>query len=83
MQVASGCQGALRAVRFRNVDPAHRRGDIAAGLDSLQKVQKVGLQARLVIPRRHAVDAGCSILARQPVGLLRPVQIDDMVQPRR
>src|SRR5208337_484007 len=70
----------LRAVRFRNVDPAHRRGDISAGLDALQESRKVGLQVRLVLRRRHSVDASCSILARQPVRLSHPFQIHDMVK---
>src|SRR5208337_179158 len=70
----------LRAVRLRNVDPTHRRGDVAAGLDALQERQKVGLQVRLVLRRPHTVDARCSILARQPVRLSRPFQVDDMMK---
>ena len=70
----------MRAIRLRNVDPAHRRSDIAAGLDALQEVQQIGLQVRLVVRRRHTVDAGRSILARQPIRLLHPFQVDDMVQ---
>jgi hypothetical protein len=70
----------LRAIRFRDVDPAHRRSDIAAGLDALQEVQQLGLQVRLVIRRCHTVDAGRSILARQPIRLSHPFQVDDLVQ---
>ena len=70
----------IRSIRLRNVDPAHRRGDIAAGLDALQQVQKIGLKVRFVVGRCHSVDAGRTILARQPVGFLHPFQIDDVMQ---
>src|SRR5271166_3932664 len=70
----------LRAVRLWNVDPTHRRGGVAAGLDALQERQKIGLQVRLVLRRCHPVDARCSILARQPVRLPHPFQVDDMVK---
>ena len=63
-----------------DVCPADRRRLIAAGLDALQEVQKIGLQVRLIVRRRHAVDAGRTILAGQPVGLLHPFQVDDVVQ---
>ena len=70
----------LRAVRLRDVHPAHRRRVITTGFDALQEIQQVGLQVPLVFRRRHAVDAGRPILARQPVGLLHPLQVDDVVQ---
>ena len=41
----------IRSIRLRNVDPAHRRGDIAARLDALQQVQKIGLKVRFVVGR--------------------------------
>ena len=70
----------LRAVRFRDVGPANRRRVVAAGFDAAQKVQQVGLQCRLVVGRRYAVDSRCPILAGQPIGLLHPVQIDNVMQ---
>jgi hypothetical protein len=36
---------------------------VAAGLDAFEKVQQVGLQVRLIILRRDAVDAGRAVLA--------------------
>ena len=38
------------------------------------------LQVGLVVRRRHAVDPRRAILARQPVGLGHPFQVDDVVQ---
>ena len=70
----------LRAVRFRDVGPAHRRCVIAARANAIQEVRQIGLEVRFVVRRRHAVDARGTILARQPVSLLHPVQIDDVVQ---
>src|SRR5271166_4592271 len=70
----------LRAIRFWDVRPADRRRAIAAGLDAFEKVQQIGLQVRLIILRRDAVDAGSAVLAGQPVGLPHPIQIDDVVE---
>ena len=70
----------LRAIRFRDVRPADRRRAIATGLDAFEKVQQVGLQVRLIILRRDAVDAGSAVLAGQPKGLPHPIQIDDVVE---
>ena len=70
----------LRAVRLRDVCSADRRRVIAARLDALQEVQKIGLQVHFVVRRCDAVDAGSTILAGQPIGLLHPVQIDDVVE---
>src|SRR3954453_16768496 len=70
----------LRTVRLQNVGPADRRCLIPARLDAIEEVTKIGLQVRLIDRRRDTVDAGSPILAVQPVGLLHPVHIDDMVQ---
>ncbi len=73
-------QRPLRAIRFRNIGPAHRRGVVTARLDAPQEVREIGLQVRLVVGRSHPIDARGTVLAGQPVGLLHPVQIDDVVQ---
>src|SRR5215471_587538 len=69
-----------RAIRFRNVRPAHWRRLVATRLDAVQEVQEIGFQVSRIGVRHHAVDAGCSILAGEPVGLLHPFQIDEVVQ---
>src|SRR5271166_5472802 len=45
-----------------------------------RKSTRVGLQVRLIILRRDAVDAGSAVLAGQPKGLPHPIQIDDVVE---
>src|SRR5712691_3541657 len=70
----------LRAVRLEDVCPAHRRCLVAAGLDAIEEVREIGRQVRLVLRRRHTVDAGCTILAGELVGPLHPFQVDDVVQ---
>src|SRR5688572_20614892 len=69
-------QRPLRAIRSRNIGPAHRRGVVTARLDALQEAREIGLQVRLVVGRSHPIDARGTVLAGQPVGLLHPVQID-------
>src|SRR5271165_7210911 len=78
--VCGNAEHPLRAVRFWDVRPADRRRAIATGLDAFEKVQQVGLQVRLIVLRRDAVDAGSAVLAGQPVGLPHPIQIDDVVE---
>ena len=70
----------MRAVRFGDVGSAHRRGLVAARLDALEEVRKIGLQVRLVLLRRDSVDARRSILACERVGFVHPFQVDDVVQ---
>jgi hypothetical protein len=53
---------------------------VAAGLDAVQEVQKVGLEVFRILRRRHTVDAGSAILAGEPEGFLHPFQVDDVVQ---
>src|SRR3954454_16003228 len=73
-------QRPLRAIRFRNIGPAHRWGVVTARLDAPQEVREIGLQGRLVVGRSHPIDARSTVLAGQPIGLPHPVQIDDVVQ---
>ena len=70
----------LRAVRLRNVRPAHRRCLVAAGFDATEEVHEIDLQVALVFVRRHTVDAGRTILAGERVGLQHPFHVDDVVQ---
>jgi hypothetical protein len=70
----------LRTIRLWNVGPTDRRCLIPARLEAIEEVTKIGLQVRLIDRRRNTVDAGGPILAGEPVGLLHPVHIDDMVQ---
>ena len=70
----------MRTIRLGDVCSAHRRRLIAARLDAIEEVQEFGLQVHLIVCRRDAVDAGSTILAGQPIGLLHPVQIDDVVE---
>src|ERR1700730_5969145 len=69
-----------RSIRLRNICSSNRRRLIAARLDAVQEVQKIGLQVFRIVSRRHTVDAGSTILAGEPVSFLQPFQIDDMVQ---
>src|SRR5262249_38270962 len=69
-----------RSIRLRNICSSDRRRLVAAGLNASQEVQEIGLQVFGIVHRRHTVDAGGTILAGEPVGLLQPFQIDDVVQ---
>src|SRR5262245_33817529 len=68
------------SITLGDVHPPDRRCLIAAGLDALQEMRKIGLQVLRILCRRHTVDAGGTILAGEPVGFPHPFQIDDMVQ---
>src|SRR5262245_38760139 len=53
---------------------------IAARLDALQEVRKIGLQVLRILCRCHTIDAGSTILAGEPVGFPHPFQVEDVVQ---
>jgi hypothetical protein len=53
---------------------------ITAGLDALQEVRKIGLEVLRIVFRHHTVDTGSTILAGEPIGLLHPFHVDDVVQ---
>jgi len=72
-----------RAIRLRNIGPAHRRRLVTTRLDAIQEVQEIGFQVCRIVVRRHTVDARSTILAGEPVGFLHPFQIDDVVQRRQ
>lgn len=52
----------LRAVRLGNIRPSDRRRVVAAGLDAIEKIHKIGLQVCLVVRRRDAVGAGSAVV---------------------
>ncbi len=62
------------------VRPAHRRSLVTAAIESSQKALQVRLQLRSYSAAIYSIDAGRTTLARQPVGLLHPFQIDDVTQ---
>src|SRR5215813_4715838 len=68
------------SIALGDVHPPDRRRLIAARLDALQEVRKIGLQVLLILCRRHTVDTGSTILAGEPVGFPHPLQIEDVVQ---
>lgn len=63
-------------IRLRDVVPSHRRRDVSAGFDAHQDIIKIGLEVRFIIRRRHAVDAGRAILARQAIGFEHPFTVE-------
>jgi hypothetical protein len=69
-----------RSIQLRNIGSTHRRCPIAARLDAAQEVQEMGLKVPRIVGRRHTVDAGSTILAGEPPGLLHPIEVDDMMQ---
>src|SRR5262249_34902596 len=68
------------SIALGDVHPPDRRCLVAAGLDALQEVPKVGLQVLRVLCRCHTIDAGSTVLAGEPVGFPHPIQVEDVVQ---
>src|SRR5262245_19212549 len=68
------------SIALGDVHPPDRRCLVAAGLNALQEVPKVGLEVLRVLYRRDTVDTGSTIFAGEPVAFLHPFQIDDVVQ---
>jgi hypothetical protein len=69
-----------RAIRLRDVCPAHWRCCVATRLDAIQEIQEIGFQVCRIVGRRHTVNARSTILAGEPVGFFHPFQVDDAVQ---
>ena len=65
---------------FRDVNPTHRWRPVRARLGPFQQRPEVLLQVPLVVRGRLAVHARRSILARPPVGLAQPRQVEMLVQ---
>src|SRR5215510_3165157 len=68
------------SISLGDVHPPDRRRLIAARLDALQEVRKIGLQVLRILCRCHTIDAGSTILAGEPVGFPHPFQVEDVVQ---
>src|SRR5215470_17639376 len=68
------------SIALGDVHPPDRWRLVAAGLDALQEVRKIGLQVLRVLCRHDTVDTGSTILAGEPVGFPHPFQVEDVVQ---
>ena len=73
-------EGPLSAVRFRDVGPPYRRRVVATRFEPVQKALKIGLQVRLILGRRYAVDTGRSILPGPAECLPHPVHVNQVMQ---
>ena len=65
---------------FRDVRASHGRCAVRAGLGAFQERPKVSLQVLLVVRSRLPVHAHRSILARTPICLVQPRQVEVLVQ---
>src|SRR5215510_15703154 len=69
-----------RPIRLGYIYPSDRRRLIAARLEALQEIQKIGLQVLRILRRSDTVDTESTILAGEPVRFPHPFQVDDVVQ---
>src|SRR3990167_376080 len=70
----------LSAGAFRDMHPSHRRRPVRPRLRAFQERPKVPLQVFLVVRRRLAVHSHRAVLARPPISLTQPCQIEVLVQ---
>src|SRR6185437_15140463 len=66
----------LRARPLRDVDPPHGRRAVRARLRAVEQRPEVVLQVRRVLLRGLPIHARRAVLARAPVRLLQPVDVD-------
>jgi len=69
-----------RADPFGNVHPPHGRCPVRAGLGPVQERLEVAPQIRFVVRGCLSVHAHGPVLARAPVGLVEPRQVEVVVQ---
>src|SRR5215472_7836543 len=73
----------LRAISFWYVHSPNRWCHVAAGLDPFEQRAEVFLQVARIILGRLSVHAGGSVLARAPIRLAQPVDIDVLSKRRQ
>ena len=74
--------GLGRRAGLGDMDPTHRRRLVRAGLGSVQQRPEVALQVRRVVLAALSVHAHRPVLARTPVSLTEPVDVDEVSQGR-
>src|SRR5271157_2290391 len=70
----------LLARALRHVDSSHGRRLVAAGLHALEEIAEVLIEMLRVLLGRLSVDPGGTVLARAPVRLAQPVDVDVVSQ---
>src|SRR5271157_1319649 len=70
----------LLARALRHVDSSHGRRLVAAGLHALEKIAEILIEMLRVLLGRLSVDPGGAVLARAPVRLAQPVDVDVVSQ---
>jgi hypothetical protein len=73
----------LPLARLVDVHPTNRRRAVPTGLEPFEQARQVHLQVGLVLRRRHTVHTHRTILARPPVRLAQPHQINVVRQRRQ
>src|SRR5208337_1692990 len=70
----------LLARALRHVDSSHGRRLVAAGLHALEEIAEILIEMLRVFLGRLSVDPSGAVLARAPVRLAQPVDVDVMSQ---
>ena len=72
----------LPAIPFRDVDAAHGRRDILAGLEAVEQRLEVGLQIRRLLVRRLSVQSHRPVFPRYYISRVKHVPVDVVSQAR-